>query len=68
MVVAPLTFLSMCLFFSLLIALLVPKIIIVGGRGSKTVDKIGKGIFEEVNLKKYWWYVLGKYSLNLGRG
>ena len=68
MVVAHLTFLSMCLFFSLLIALLVPKIIIVGGWGSKTVDKIGKGIFEEVNLKKYWWYVLGKYSLNLGRG
>ena len=57
----------MCL-FSLLIALLVPKIIIVGGWGSKTADKIGKGISEEVNLKKYWRYVLGKYSPNLRRG
>ena len=58
----------MCLFFSLQIALLVPTIIIVGGRGSNIAEKIGKGISEEENLKKYWQYVLGKYSPHLGRG
>jgi len=40
----------------------------VGGRGSKTADKKGKGIFEEVNLRKYWRDVLRKYSLNSCRG
>ena len=41
------------------------NIYIVGGRGSKTVDRIGKGIFEEVNFVEYWWYALGKYLPNL---
>ena len=40
----------------------------VGGQGSKTADKIGKGIFEEVNLGKYWQDVLGRYSPNSYRG
>ena len=40
----------------------------VEGRGSKTADKRGKGIFEEVNLGKYWQDVLGKYSPNSCKG
>ena len=30
----------------------------------QTTDEIGRGIREEVNLMKYWWDILGKYTPN----
>ena len=36
-----------------------------GGQGSKTADRIGKGISKEVNFMEYWQYALGKYLPNL---
>ena len=38
------------------------------GEGSKTADRIGKGISKEVNFVEFWRYALGKYSPNLWRG
>ena len=40
----------------------------VGGRGSKTANRIGKGIYEEVNFMEYRQHALGKYLPNLWRG
>ena len=38
------------------------------GQGSKTANKRGEGISEEVDLGEFWWDVLGKYFPSLYRG